>query len=234
MMLSEQELLVQFADCVLPAMPTESLLPQFAAAGRAVRAAKDSIIRLDDSCDQMVFLAQGATKLVARASGGREQVLGFHFAGDLICVPERGAHFYELVALRDTTLLTFCYDKVIELAGDRSAILRQLLFSTRTALARSREKAISLGRKTAPERVACFLVAMAERIGMADGKAIRFVLPMSRRDIADSIGVTIETVSRQLTELRRRGIVATSGRSRIEILDMDELTRGAGYCRLAG
>lgn len=234
MMLNEQELMAQFANSLLAGALPDSILSQFRAAGRAVQASRDSGIRLDDSCDQLVFLARGATKLVARASGGREQVLGFHFAGDLICVPARGAHSYQLFALQDTALLTFSFDKVIELAGNSAAILRQLLLATRTALSRSREKSISLGRKTAPERVACFLVAMAERIGMTDGKAIRFSLPMSRRDIADSIGVTIETVSRQLTELRKRGIVETSGRSRVGILDMAELTRGAGYCRLAG
>ncbi len=229
-MLTQQQLLSRFADRYLTdGFPGPDAL-QFAAAGRSLNAARDNVIRLDESCDQLVYLAEGATKLVARASGGREQVLGFHFAGDLICVPARGAHAYTLFALQDTSLLTFSYDKVVELAGDNSAILRHLLEASRAALARSREKSIALGRKTAPERVACFLVNMAERIGMAEGKATRFTLPMSRRDIADSIGVTIETVSRQLTELRKRGVVETSGRSRIEICDMAALTRGAGYC----
>lgn len=232
-MLTQQQLLSRFADCFLDGSPPGPGALQFAVAGRSLEAARDSAIRLDDSCDQLVYLAEGATKLVARASGGREQVLGFHFAGDLICVPARGAHVYQLYALQPTALLTFSYDKVVELADDNPAMLRNLLLATRTALARSREKSIALGRKTAPERVACFLVNMAERIGMADGKATRFSLPMSRRDIADSIGVTIETVSRQLTELRKRGIIETSGRSRIGILDMAKLTCGAGYCQAA-
>lgn len=233
-MLTQQQLLSRFVDRFLAgSLPGPGEL-QFAAAGRSVDAIRDSMVRLDDSCDQLVYLAEGATKLVARASGGREQVLGFHFAGDLMCVPARGSHEYQLSALQDASLLTFSYDKVVELAGDNPVILRKLLVTTRAALARSREKSIALGRKTAPERVAWFLVGMAERIGMSDGKATRITLPMSRRDIADSIGVTIETVSRQLTELRKRGIVETSGRSRVGILDMAELTRGAGFCRLAG
>lgn len=233
-MLTQQQLLSRFVDHFLAgSLPGAGEL-QFAAAGRSVDAIRDSMVRLDDSCDQLVYLAEGATKLVARASGGREQVLGFHFAGDLMCVPARGSHEYQLSALQDSSLLTFSYDKVVDLAGDNPVILRNLLVTTRAALARSREKSIALGRKTAPERVAWFLVGMAERIGMADGKATRITLPMSRRDIADSIGVTIETVSRQLTELRRRGIVETSGRSRVGILDMAELTKGAGFCRLAG
>lgn len=230
MMLTQQQLLSRFADRFLEGHAPAPGVLQFAAAGRSLSAVHDTAIRLDDSCDQLVWLAEGATKLVAKASGGREQVLGFHFAGDLICVPARGAHEYRLFALADTELLAFSYDKVVELAGDNPMILRHILGATRTALARSREKSIALGRKTAPERVACFLVAMAERIGRPDGKATRFTLPMSRRDIADSIGVTIETVSRQLTELRKRGVVETSGRSRIGILDMAALTNGAGYC----
>lgn len=229
-MLTQQQLLTRFAERFLVDTLPGPSVSQFAAAGRSLEAAGNSAIRLDESCDQLVYLAEGATKLVARASGGREQVLGFHFPGDLVCVPARGAHAYTLFALRDTSLLTFCYDKVVELADENPAILRHLLDASRAALARSREKSIALGRKTAPERVACFLVAMAGRIGRTDGKATRFTLPMSRRDIADSMGVTIETVSRQLTELRKRGIIETSGRSQIGILDMATLTRGAGYC----
>lgn len=236
-MLTQQQLLSRFAcrflDDACDASEIAPVVPQFAAAGRAVEAARDTALRLDDSCDQLVWLAEGATKLVAEASGQREQVLGFHFADDLIFVPACGAHEYRLFALEDTSLLAFSYDKTVELAADNPLVLRHILDATRIALARSREKSIALGRKTAPERVACFLVGMAGRNGRTDGKTTRFTLPMSRRDIADSIGVTIETVSRQLTELRRRGIIETSGRSGIGILDMAALTQGAGFCHPA-
>lgn len=231
-MLTQQQLLSRFTERFLDGALARPSVLQFAAAGRSLDAPGNSVFRLDESCDQLVYLAEGATKLVARASGGREQVLGFHFPGDLVCVPARGAHAYSLFALQDTSLLTFSYDKVVELAGENPVMLRHLLDASRAALTRSREKSIALGRKTAPERVACFLVAMAGRIGRTDGKATRFTLPMSRRDIADSMGVTIETVSRQLTELRKRGIIETSGRSRIGILDMAALTQGAGYCHV--
>lgn len=233
-MLTQHQLLSRFADRFLAGPSSRASLLQFAAAGRSLDAAANTVARIDESCDQLVYLAEGATKLVARASGGREQVLGFHFRGDLVCIPARGAHSYALFALKHTSMLAFCYDKVIELASNDPAMLRHLLEASRAALARSRDKTIALGRKTAPERVACFLVAMSERIGIRDGTAIRFTLPMSRRDIADSMGVTIETVSRQLTELRKRGIIETVGRSQIGILDMAALTRGAGYCHTLG
>ena len=97
------------------------------------------------------------------------------------------------------------------------------------ALSRSREKAISLGRKSAQERLASFLITMAERIGKNDADACVMELPMSRRDIADSLGLTIETVSRQLSELRDAGLIETSGRSRMRLLDLDRLNARAGH-----
>ncbi len=234
-MLAHHESFRRFSDRFSGDHPlSDASVLQFEAAGRILEVEPDTPVRLDDSCDQLVFLAQGATKLVALASEGREQVIAFHFAGDVVCVPSRTAHAYHLFALDRSLLLAFSYDKVIELAGDNAAILKDILRATRLALDRCREKSIALGRKTAPERIASFLVGMADRIGQPDGKSIAVRLPMSRRDIADSLGVTIETVSRQLTLLRRAEIIETSGRSLVRILDLPALREGAGYYRSSG
>ena len=96
-------------------------------------------------------------------------------------------------------------------------------------LGRSREKTITLGQKTARERVATFLVSMAERIGSPFSNGALLDLPMSRRDIGENIGLTIETVSRQMSELRNAGLVSTSGRSQVKILDLAALKQEAGH-----
>lgn len=234
-MLAHHDSFRRFSDRFLGDHPlSDASALQFDAAGRVIEVEPDTPVRLDDSCDQLVFLAQGATKLVALASGGREQVVGFHFAGDMVCVPARAVHAYHLFALEQSVFLAFSYEKVIELADDNTMILKDILGATRTALARCREKSIALGRKTAPERIASFLVGMAERIGEPDGNSTAVRLPMSRRDIADSLGVTIETVSRQLTLLRQRGVIETSGRSMVRILDLPSLIDGAGFYRPSG
>jgi len=87
------------------------------------------------------------------------------------------------------------------------------------AFDQSRDMSVLLGRKTAQERVATFLTSMAERIGKQNDDGVSLSLPISRREIADSLGLTIETVSRQFTELRELGIIDTNGRSDVTILD---------------
>jgi CRP/FNR family transcriptional regulator, anaerobic regulatory protein len=98
------------------------------------------------------------------------------------------------------------------------------------ALHRSRTRMMQMGHKSAAARIADFLVSMAERLsGTAQGPCA-FALPMSRRDIGDSLGLTIETVSRQLTELREAGLVETEGRSKVALTDVAALARIAGRC----
>ncbi|MBU7579650.1 MAG: helix-turn-helix domain-containing protein [Porphyrobacter sp.] len=87
---------------------------------------------------------------------------------------------------------------------------------------------MQMGHKSAAARIADFLVSMAERLTGSTEGPCAFALPMSRRDIGDSLGLTIETVSRQLTELRDAGLVATEGRSRVALRDVGALARIAG------
>ena len=178
---------------------------------------------------QFVYVARGTTKLVAHASGSRDQIIAFHFGGDLYSVPARDNYSYSVCALTDCDLLFFPAHEFLALAGDEPQVLRRLLDNTIDSLQRCREKTIALGRKTASERIAVFLLAMGERIGTAQGTAVRLELPMSRRDISESLGLTIETVSRQLTVLRAAGIIETAGRSTVILRDLQQLRHHAGY-----
>ncbi len=197
--------------------------------GRIMRVAKDDTAMLDETREKLIFLAVGATKLVAHASANREQIVAFHFAGELVTVPQRREHSYSLCALAESELLVFDYGEILASVRDEPEMLGFLLDQSRRSLARCREKTIALGRKSAPERIATLLVAMAERIGSDKGHAVLLDLPMSRRDIADSVGLTIETVSRQLTSLRDEGLIDTHGRSRIWLFDLAALKARAGY-----
>ena len=223
----------RFATAVLPPNLPDALRRRFQALARSTTAAAGEAAIADDDVAQMVFLASGATKLVAHASQGREQVVAFHFSGDLVSVPAREAHAYMLCALVPSEFVTFPLDAFLSLARGEAAVMDAVLGRAMTALARSREKAITLGRKTAQERVASFLVVMAERTGKRGGSphdsACILDLPMSRRDIADSLGLTIETISRQLGELRDVGLIETSGRSIVRLLDLPGLDERAGH-----
>jgi CRP-like cAMP-binding protein len=190
---------------------------------------RSAIASLDHRQGTLVFIADGSTKLVAHASHDREQIVAFHFGGDLVAIPPDSQHAFSLVALRDSSLITFPAREFYERASAEPVIMRALLGRFQTALFRCRDKALGLGRKNAQERLASFLLTMAERLDRVEGGRIVLDLPMSRRDIGDSLGLTIETISRQFSELRAAGLVETSGRSRVVLNDPGALAERAGH-----
>ncbi|QYJ07817.1 helix-turn-helix domain-containing protein [Qipengyuania flava] len=190
---------------------------------------KDERASLGERGDRLVFIAKGSMKLVAHASDARDQIVAFQFAGDLVCVPARSAHAYSLVALEPCRIEAIGYEALIGICQGNAAVMGNLLSAARLSLARCREKSIGLGRKSAPERLASYLLSIAERIGRHTEDGVALDLPMSRRDIAESLGLTIETVSRQFTLLREEGLVETTGRSGVTLRDPAALAARAGF-----
>lgn len=187
----------------------------------------------DPQDDRLVWIASGSAKLVApNAAPSGSQVLAFHFAGDLVSVVRQSAKEswgdFRLVALTACDLVVFPADRFLDAAQGDPVVLRSVLMRSLQALHRSRTRMMQMGHKSAGARLAAFLVAMAERLEGCTQGSCAFALPMSRRDIGDSLGLTIETVSRQLTELREAGLVATEGRSKVCLSDIGALARIAG------
>ena len=187
-------------------------------------------VKTDPADTTLVFLASGATKLGALASRERHQIVAFHFGGDIFTVPAASMHRYMLIGLCESTLTTFPAREFYDRAASNPWIMRALLERSQTALFRCRDKAVNLGQKTAGERVAGFLLAMWERLDASEGPSPMIDLPMSRGDIGESLGLKIETVSRQFTKLRETGIIDTHGRSGVSLLDLPRLAEQAGYC----
>lgn len=211
----------------------------------------------DPQSDRLVYLAAGSAKLVAQSSAASQwhsnghpgagpgsaagpsvnQVLAFHFGGDMISMLRQSASEswgdFRLVALTPCDLVIFPTDQFLDVAQGDPVVLRSVLTRSLQALHRSRTRMMQMGHKSAQARIADFLVSMAERLADCNAGACAFALPMSRRDIGDSLGLTIETVSRQLTELRETGLVVTEGRSKVCISDISALARIAGRQALA-
>ena len=223
------ELFDQFSVAILPQEASDATHLRFQSVARYASERAGDAPFAEIATDQIVFVASGSTKLVAHASRGRQQVIAFHFAGDLVSIPARAAHAYSLCALEDCELIYFPSDEFFRLARSEANMVEEVLDRSMKALARCREKAIALGRKNAQERLASFLVTMAGRIGVNEDGGCLLDLAMSRRDIADSLGLTIETVSRQLGELRDLGLLETIGRSKILLLDLPGLGARAGH-----
>lgn len=204
------------------------------AIGYCLHLAKGEQLPPDAREDRLVHVVSGAAKLIAQPVSDSPacQVLAFHFAGDMISVLRQSASDtwgdFRLVALTDCDLVVFPAERFLDIAQTDPAVLRAVLARSLQALHRSRTRMMQMGHKSAQQRIADFLVAMADRLAGCTAGACAFALPMSRRDIGDSLGLTIETVSRQLTELREAGLVETEGRSNISLSDVAALARLAG------
>lgn len=199
---------------------------------------------VDVSEDRLVFVASGAAKLSATspttkpANGSQPensvphtQVLAFHFPGDIVSVLRQADGDFRLVALKDADFVIFSADQFLDVAQDDPAVIRTVLSRSLQALHRSRTRMMQMGHKSARQRIADFLVSMAERVCGCTCGECTFSLPMSRRDIGDSLGLTIETVSRQFADLRHAGLVTTQGRSGVCLKDIDALAVEAGHAQ---
>ena len=231
--------LAAFRAALPPGTGEGGVADALCALGQSVHVGRGQELDPDADNDRLVWLASGAAKLVARApapaapSAPGSQVLAFHFAGDLVSVlrqsaRETGGGDFRLTALTPCELVIFPSDRFLDCAQADPAVLRSVLTRSLQALHRSRTRMMQMGHKSAAARIADFLVAMAERLADCTQGQCAFALPMSRRDIGDSLGLTIETVSRQLTELREAGLVTTEGRSKVALKDVGALARIAG------
>ncbi|UFN47070.1 Crp/Fnr family transcriptional regulator [Roseomonas sp. OT10] len=160
-------------------------------------------------------LLSGVLKLSAATADGREQIVGLLYPADFVGRPYAEAAEHTVTALTDAELCVFPRKPFEAALEDHVRMERLLLRRTLAALDEARARMLLLGRKTAEEKVASFLLDMAQHLGGAGGRAggahepgaVSFELPVTRAQIADVLGLTIETVSRQMTRLKRAGLI---------------------------
>jgi CRP/FNR family transcriptional regulator len=167
-------------------------------------------------------VVDGIMKLSVSLSDGRDQMVGIAYPSDFIGRAFGAKSQHSVTAVTDAEICTFRRPEFDNLARRHADLEHDLLQRTLAELDRLRKWLQVLGRMTAAERVAVFLIEMASRLGQETGgeaASIRFTLPVGRQDIANLLGLTIETVSRQLTILRHRQIIGTPDRRSIVIHD---------------
>ncbi|GBD42889.1 Nitrogen fixation regulation protein FixK [bacterium HR40] len=179
-----------------------------------------------DPAEDVFTVVEGVVQLYKLLEDGRRQIVGFLVAGDFIGLAFGNHYVYSAEAVTATRLCAFRRAPFIVLLGEYPHLEQNLLARASTELAASHEHMLVLGRKSAKERVATFLLRFAERRGVPPGE--RLDLPMGRLEIADYLGLTIETVSRTFTVLRREGLIRLEGRSSVRILDPSRLAAIAG------
>jgi CRP-like cAMP-binding protein len=148
---------------------------------------------------------------------GRRQIAEFCFAGDTFGLEDGAERELSAEAIDDVVVIRYPRDATERAIDDSPALARWLRGVTLKSLAAAQRQMLLLGRKSAHERVASFLLELAEP---AHTKSVE--LPMSRMDIADHLGLTTETVCRVLSDMKRRGLLAIHADA-IEILDRDSL-----------
>lgn len=181
------------------------------------------IIHEGDPAENLFNVVAGAVKLYKLLPDGRRQITGFLFPGDFLGIAFNETYVYTAEALTPVRLCRFPRRRLEALLRDLPDLEHELLDEAATELVAAQDQMLLLGRKTARERVASFLLMLARRAERHGRQSRRLDLPMGRADIADYLGLTTETVSRTITQLRQSSTIAAANRGEIEILDRTAL-----------
>ncbi len=197
----------------LPARRAES-----EAAGKRMSFGRGSEVFAEgDASDYFYKVVSGTIRTAKLLSDGRRQIDAFHLAGDIFGLETGEEHRFTAEAVDEVVVEAYRRGRFGSLLQDNPAFGEKLMSSMLSSLERAHNHMVLLGRKTAQEKIASFLLEMAGRLDR-DGKAERFELPMQRTDIADHLGLTIETVSRTLTQMVRDGLIKLAATGRTIVL----------------
>jgi len=200
------------------AAPASALIEVMDRLGSKHAFARDEeIYAQGEEVEHLYRVVSGMVRTIRLAADGRRQVGDFYQPGDLFGLEVGPDHQFSAEALTDCEVQMVRRTSVRALAGD-AELDRAILEATRRELQRAQDHVLLLGRRSARERVAAFLASLADR------KACEGVeMPMGRQDMADYLGLTIETVSRMLTQLQQDAVVEFPTFRRFRITSWDAL-----------
>ncbi len=177
-------------------------------------------------------VVEGVAALSQTMEDGRRQMVGLLLPSDFVGRPGRETAPFDVIAATEVTLCLFHKAPFEELLNATPTIATRLLEMTLDELDAAREWMLLLGRKTAREKIASFLAIIARRNAVLQRKPaagrMEFILPLSRDSMADYLGLTLETVSRQMSALRREGLIELHGKRQITIPDFAMLMNETG------
>ncbi|MGK2740516.1 cyclic nucleotide-binding domain-containing protein [Tepidicaulis sp. LMO-SS28] len=177
-----------------------------------------------DPTEAYYVVMDGALKLYKLLADGRRQITGFLFKGDFLGLAYCEDHSFSAEALKDSKLCQLPKGQFEAMADESGALGRRLLSIATSGVACAQEQMLLLGRKTAAERLASFLLWLSSAQGRGgDDSADLISVPMSRADMADYLGLTVETVSRTVTKFKTGKLIRLQAQNGIEICDRGEL-----------
>lgn len=193
--------------------------------------AGQTLIWSGDRMDFVASVVTGVATLTQVMEDGRTQTVGLLFPSDFVGRPGRDAAPYNVIATTDVMMCCFRKKPFEELMARTPHIGQRLLEMTLDELDAAREWMLLLGRKTAREKIASLLAIVARRDASLQGQVrqrqVTFELPLTREAMADYLGLTLETVSRQISALKREGIIELTGKRTVHVPDIDRLIEEA-------
>ncbi|WP_454286981.1 Crp/Fnr family transcriptional regulator [Rhizobium arsenicireducens] len=192
--------------------------------------AGNEVIGQGESVGSYSNILNGVVKLSKMMADGRQQIVGLQFAPDFLGRPFLSESSVTAEAATETEICCFPRPIVERMVGEARELERKLHSQSLKELDEARDWMLTLGRKTAQEKVASFLYLIATHIDpeKSGGNSTTFDLPLSRADIADFLGLTIETVSRQMTKLRKENIIVIENNRHVIVPDKRRLRYAAG------
>lgn len=196
-----------------------ALLPEPTVAKAALGAARsylkgDCVFAQGDTAECFYKVLSGTVRTSQLLGDGRRLIDSFHLPGDVFGLEAGGTHRFSADVVETVTVIAYRRCRLDRLATEDGDFAQQVIGAMMRSLERAQDHLLLLGRKSALEKIATFLLDMSARLPDDD----HIDLPMSRIDIADHLGLTIETVSRSLTRLERQGVIGLPDHRRSIVL----------------
>lgn len=176
-----------------------------------------------DAGENIYNLTKGAVKLYKLLPDGRRQITGFLLPGDFLGLSGPDGYSYSAETIEPTELCRFPRKRLDALFNEFPLLERRMLKLATDELIAAQDQMVLLGRRTAVERLAFFLLRLSERERVRGASGNPVLLPMTRGDIADYLGLTIETISRTLSQFKKQGLLKQHSLTLIELMDRARL-----------
>lgn len=191
-------------------------------------AAREVLVSQGTAADNVFTVTEGVVRLYRLLSDGRRQVLGFALPGDFLGLSLFDVYGFSADAVTDTNVCRFPRKSFVSYVDQRPHLMRRLHEFASHELSLAQDQMVLLGRRTAEERVAAFLIALRDRLKRLGHTSPSLPIPMGRQDIADYLGLTIETVSRTFTKLTKAKsiVVVPDGVRLLQESELEQLAAG--------
>ena len=189
----------------------------------------DHLFRIGERFRSLYVVKTGSVKTFAPSEEGGEQVLGFHLPGEIIGLDaiEKNCHACSAKVLETSAICEIPFQRFEELSSSMPTLQHQMYKLLSKEIGHDTEMLLLLGKRSADERLAAFLVSMSKRLSKRGLSPTDFYLSMSRHEIGNYLGLAVETVSRLFTRFQDEGLLAVD-RKHVQVLNMGALEILAG------